>query len=521
MLNQIKYSALRQLAERDDRSNRTLLKLDYGEKDSLDVYPKSIHLVDDTLFWIARSTEGKHLYISTSSSTKLTKRFDGDQLQGNGHLLMRCPMTSENRRSLQEIFEFTRPRPIGNLNSFGFGDRLGVAGAGHLRSVLDSGFAPILAQQSIRELQRTGRTPEDVMDAAVWAVFQEGWHKPWGSDADHLKTTADVDLMMTAGFTMFTIDPSDHVENSADKLPLEELVRKLSALPWEELKCSKDELREQYARKHQLPFSLTLSPCWEEVMRAAVKYGNAVAHAVRINNRIRSTYPDRPYEIEISVDETIAVTTPFEHFFVASELKRLNVDFVSLAPHFVGGFEKGIDYRGDLEDFKKDYRQHLAIAEAKGPYKLSIHSGSDKFGVYAEIGKIGIGTVHVKTAGTSYLEALRTLAVIDPDLFREIFEYARGLYEVERKTYHVSADLKKLPDLGDVTDAQLPFLLNNDDERQVLHVTFGRVLTDKGQNGELLFYKRIMKRLNQHEFLHQVLLQKHFLNHLSPFSNQH
>ncbi len=104
------------------------------------------------------------------------------------------------------------------------------------------------------------------------------------------------------------------------------------------------------------------------------------------------------------------MTTPFEHWLVASELRRLGVEWVGLAPRFVGDFEKGIDYRGDLEVFRREYLKHLAIAEALGPYKISIHSGSDKFGVYRVIGEIGKGGVHVKTAGTSYLEALRTVA---------------------------------------------------------------------------------------------------------------
>ena len=144
---------------------------------------------------------------------------------------------------------------------------------------------------------------------------------------------------------------------------------------------------------------------------------------------IKSTMGDRPFEVEVSVDETASVTTPFEHWLVATELRRLGVEWIGLAPRFVGDFEKGIDFRGDLDIFRAEYIKHLAIAEAVGPYKISIHSGSDKFSVYQVIGDIGAGGVHVKTAGTSYLEALRTVAARDPVLFREILDFSRALYE--------------------------------------------------------------------------------------------
>jgi hypothetical protein len=86
---------------------------------------------------------------------------------------------------------------------------LGLATPGHIRAVRAVGgdIAPILAQQSMRENARTGRSPQQVMDDALWGVFQEGWREPWGADADHLKTTEDVDVCVAAGYTFFTIDP--------------------------------------------------------------------------------------------------------------------------------------------------------------------------------------------------------------------------------------------------------------------------------------------------------------------------
>ena len=147
----------------------------------------------------------------------------------------------------------------------------------------------------------------------------------------------------------------------------------------------------------------------------------------------------------MSVDETATPTSVAEHVFVASELKRLGVKWVSLAPRFVGEFEKGVDYIGDLDAFRRSFAQHVAVAQHFGPYKISIHSGSDKFSIYPIAAELTGGLVHLKTAGTSYLEALRAIAKIDPALFREIMAFAIERYPEDRASYHVSADLAKVP----------------------------------------------------------------------------
>jgi tagaturonate epimerase len=216
------------------------------------------------------------------------------------------------------------------------------------------------------------------------------------------------------------------------------------------------------------------------------------------------------FELEVSVDETETPTSPEEHFYVASELKRLGVKWVSLAPRYVGRFEKGVDYIGDLDVFKAELAKHAAIAKAFGPYKLSIHSGSDKFSIYPIIAELTDGLVHLKTAGTSYLEALRTVAQVDTAFFREILTLARGRYETDRATYHVSAELAKVPPAEDIWDTALPGLLDQFDARQVLHVTFGSVLDRFGD--------RLLSTLDAHEGVYAGMLEAHFEKHLSPFA---
>src|SRR4051812_29387071 len=109
-------------------------------------------------------------------------------------------------------------RPLGLTASFGFGDRLGVATPGHVAALRSAGggIAPIFAQQSIREMTRTGRSAKEVVDDALRGAESAGYDGEQGADADHLKTPADVDRTAEAGFVFFTIDPSDHVDGAAD-----------------------------------------------------------------------------------------------------------------------------------------------------------------------------------------------------------------------------------------------------------------------------------------------------------------
>jgi hypothetical protein len=124
---------------------------------------------------------------------------------------------------------------LGLQPSFGFGDRLGLATPGHVAAMNEagSGIGAIYPQQSIREMSRTGRTPQQVMDDALNGAQAAGWTRPIGADADHLKTPADVDATATIGFTFFTLDPSGLVDQHADNYSEAELREKFAAVAGE------------------------------------------------------------------------------------------------------------------------------------------------------------------------------------------------------------------------------------------------------------------------------------------------
>ncbi len=401
--------------------------------------------------------------------------------------------------------------------SFGFGDRIGLATPGHVQALRAAGvpIQPIFPQQSIREMHRTGRTPVDVMTDALSGMAQAGWDGPTGADADHLKTPEDVAVTAEAGFRFFTIDPSDVVDEHADRYDEATLRERYAAV-----RAQVDWVADYRGRTVTLPGDLTLEFTEEACLRCAVKYGPALNLAADLAGVIRSRNAGRDYEIELSVDETEQPTTLAEHYIIADQCRRRGVPLVALAPRYIGDFEKGVDYKGDVQALERSLREHFAIARHFGPYKLSLHSGSDKLSMYPALSRATEGCFHVKTAGTSYLEALRVVARHDEALFRRIITFARSRYDTDKATYHISASVERVPPPEDLLAPELETVYLerwqdvsagtgfSEPGRQILHCTFGSTLThpDLGQ--------AVRSVLEAHPDTYTEVLAEHFAHHL-------
>jgi hypothetical protein len=412
---------------------------------------------------------------------------------------------------------------LGLAPSFGFGDRIGLATAGHVEAMKWSGHGiePIFPQQSIREMTRTQRTPQQVMDDAVDGARAAGWTGRIGADADHLKTTEDVDVTAAVGFTFFTIDPSDDVDQHADDHD-EATLREKFALARETARWYDSYLGQVI----DLPTGTKIELSEEACMRAAVKYGPAICSALRLSDHICSVHETtgRDYEIELSVDETDQPTTLAEHYIIAHQCLNGGMKLVSLAPRFIGDLEKGVDYKGDVAALEASLNDHAAIAELLGPYKLSLHSGSDKLSMYAALARATQGRFHVKTAGTSYLEALRVVARHDEPLFRRIVRFARERYDTDKATYHVSAtndgvqtddglDAKRLEQVYLECWADVPRGVGfTEPGRQILHCTFGSTLTDPELG------PAVRTVLEFHPETYIEVLADHFTRHLDALA---
>ncbi len=240
-----------------------------------------------------------------------------------------------------------KPVTLGLTPSFGFGDRIGVATPGHVEAMrrAGSGTAPIFPQQSIREMTRTARTPGGVMHDALHGMVAAGWTDATGADADHLKSTEDIDCTVAADFTFFTIDPSDHVDEKADGYDEATLREKYAAvrdaIEWFDI-CN--------GKKIALDTGNTVIIGEEATMRSAVKYGTSLNKGIELADYVKTTNDaaGRDHEIELSVDETEQPTTLAEHYIIADQCLSRGMKLVSLAPRFIGDMEKGVDYIGDV-----------------------------------------------------------------------------------------------------------------------------------------------------------------------------
>ena len=352
---------------------------------------------------------------------------------------------------------------------------------------------PVLAQQSKRELNLMGNTYRDVLARVTFQVLQAGFRRGYGADGDHLKTAQDIRDAIDDGVSMITLDCSEHIHCERTTAPISE------------------ELRRRYL-SGPIRFGemeLTFTP--EDLMLAQAIFGEAIQFAIEIYH---SCIEGKPVDLEISMDETDLSTTPEQHFFVANELRLAGIPFRTMAPRFYGEFQKGVDYIGNLRRFDEEIVIHAAIADHFG-YKLSIHSGSDKFSVFPSIGKATREHFHAKTAGTSWLEAVRLVSMWDPGLFREIYAYAQEVFTECRAYYHVSTELSMIPDIRDWEDSQLPELLNQNPSRQLLHITYGKIMNHPDYRPRLYGFWRANRDA------YAELLERHLSRHLALLCPEH
>jgi tagaturonate epimerase len=471
-------------------------------------YPKSQVSYQGATYWLERSADGVKRLVAVADDESAFRGFTGTAERSDGQVRFIAETTPENALALRSALPWLKPSRFGLHTSAGCGDRLGLATPGHVRALKEVGAAinPVFAQQSIREMGRCGRTPRDVLDDATWGAFQAGWTKPVGGDADHLEQLDDIDDTVAAGFVFYTLDPKAEVDPEAEHADPATIQQKVEALDWAGLDSDLATFTKKYAgRRIDLEHeAIVLDE--ESVLRAMAKYGPSLAHAMAMYRRLMEKGID--CEVEFAVDETDYPTKPAEHVVVVSELQRLGMDFVSFAPRFVGRFEKGVEYIGDIDELQRDFEIHAELARALGPYKLSLHSGSDKYSTYPLIAEATKGVVHLKTAGTSWAEALRVIAHNDPDLMREVLVLALDSFEANRKSYHLSCDPTKIP--TDPTDEQVARLMDGIDSRQVLHVGYGAILSEFGP--------RLYRVWNDNEEEHYGIIADHFVKHLAPFA---
>ncbi|MBI3879491.1 MAG: hypothetical protein HY301_05435 [Verrucomicrobia bacterium] len=407
----------------------------------------------------------------------------------------------------------SKPLTLGKY-SFGMGDRFAHQARAQLRAcqmAAAHGIAVVpVWNKSNREHTFIGSQPQSVFDAAQAAVKALGWNQPWHVDADHIRLETVEKFLPCSDF--FTIDVADSIAKPAAAADVQAFVARHPEL-----------VGTVSIAGIAKPFTTTRA----EVERITGKYLLAVQDAGNIYRHIAAQKGEGNFIAEVSMDETDAPQTPPELLVILACIADEKVRAQTIAPKFTGRFNKGVDYVGDLTQFEREFNDDLAvIAHAVARYglpanlKLSVHSGSDKFSLYPIIRRAlrrtGAG-VHLKTAGTTWLEELIGLAEAGGDgltLAQEIYGYALAHVDELCAPYASVIDIKrdKLPSADVVakwSGAQMANTLRhipghpefNASVRQLLHVSFklaakvGPRYTDLLKANEAIVAKNVTENL--------------------------
>ncbi|OGS22656.1 MAG: hypothetical protein A2252_03500 [Elusimicrobia bacterium RIFOXYA2_FULL_39_19] len=373
----------------------------------------------------------------------------------------KVPVTHEEAVELRKNHKNTNPSVIRKGFVFGTGYRCayGLGNVMQAKAAKELGVQVVLAQQSARELERTNRTYENVIDLGTYSSYTANLTLPWSADGDHLKTEEHIKMAVAGGCTHFTYDVSNELKKS-----IKEAVEQLTKL-----------------------IKLT-----EELKKGA------------------------DFSVEVSFDETEYTTKFDEVSFALEELKKRNIRVDELAPRFPGYFEKAIDYylqkKNDkkLDEFETYLKEILKILNDFG-VRLCVHSGSDKFSIYPILSKHTKGNYHLKSAGTYYLEELRLVAKHNPDLFKEIYAISMKQFEKDRASYELTTNVANIPDISKLKGEEIFNLMDsktgNGDLRQALHVTYGSILTvDK-------YFDGCYEVLKNNSAEHYEIFKKHIKLH--------
>ena len=257
--------------------------------------------------------------------------------------------------------------------------------------------------KSNREHKIVGSEPSGTRAAADLAVHELDWNCPYYLDADHINL-GTVDRFL-APCDFFTLDVAETIGTAPAAGVVDDFLRRHPEL---------------IGRIDVPGIAEPLEVKPAEAQAAAYKYLAAVADASRIYRHIAANKEPGQFITEVSMDETDCPQTPPELLLILTAIADAGIPIQTIAPKFTGRFNKGVDYVGDVVQFEKEFVADIAvIAYAVKQYglpanlKLSVHSGSDKFSIYAPIRRAlrqtGAG-IHVKTAGTTWLEELIGLA---------------------------------------------------------------------------------------------------------------
>jgi hypothetical protein len=410
--------------------------------------------------------------------------------------------------------------------SIGIGDRFGHQGKAQLSAIIKAkqngvDIAPVW-NKSHREHSIVGTNPADVRTQADAAVKALGWDGTYYVDADHINL-ANVDSFIEPS-NFFTLDVADYIGKEPQQPRLDEFIKSNS----------------KYLGSLQIP---RIAQPFEVTERTLKQIGRNFLFAINQARQIYQHIADKKgvdnFVTEVSMDETDRPQSPIELFFILSMVAAEGIPAQTIAPKFTGGFNKGVDYIGDVDQFEKEFNADIAVINfAVSQFslpenlKLSVHSGSDKFAIYSSINKalkrFDTG-LHLKTAGTTWLEELIGLAEAGGDglqIAKDIYANALDKFDELCKPYAavINIDKDKLPAADKVNkwdSRKFTSTLRHDPAAADYNINF-RQLLHVGYKIAAQMGSRFTNALEKHEaVIAENVTENIYQRHINPiFINQ-
>lgn len=362
------------------------------------------------------------------------------------------PLDHKTAEFLRNEFPWTAPSRVLSLKkTIGVGDRTCLASEAVFRSFKGRDAIPVPVQHSGRDETLTGFSFEEALDAATFAAYREGYTEPWGADASHLSSFEQIEAALAAGYTCLSVDCAGLLDQGGE--PGEDVLETYLGRTF-----SVEGMSISYDR-------MTLDDCCRLL-------GQVLALSAEIYESYVCT---GSVDFILSLEGMQTPTTPAQHYFLANELLRRGISVQAVAPVFSGVFQQGQDFDGDAAQFEKEIRIHSAIARAFG-YKLCLNAMEDKSSLLQTVSQYTKGTLHLRTEGLSWIEAVRLIAREDPSLYRIVYSMAMTAWPMAQEYFHANAAVQTLPELDSLKDKILPTLFGRPALRSLISLTYPQVI---------------------------------------------
>ncbi len=477
-------------ARKKNRKNDPVSVRFPGEERSLEVYPASVrnHPKGGVLL-SGRYNDRDALFVLGRENLRVMKEYDGEFiLRHSDFAVMKCRWSRTTARKIRE--DFPQYSPISGEKgqvSISFGDVLGHAAKAQLRAFKDKAELAF-SRQCFHQLEKLDIHPEDALDVVTRTVFQEGYEGGYAAEACHLTTPEQVRTMLDAGYTRFSLEPSGQMLFSWREKPKKELLESMFEVPWVELRDKFELMFNRYKGNRidlgPVRFSeddeqnepVIIMPGEAEILAAIRMFSEIIIQVIGMEKVMVEEGRRDDLVLEISFARSEGALTPFELFFLVTELLRHDVIIDYVAP-------------GDLT------AEHWTVARNT---RLTGLSGS-----VDHLENIPHETSGLKFHGViediSYLTAVQCMSELDPVLFREIWTHSRNVLEQVRQETELDIPIQKIPPEKDYGDENLAELISVEGAGLFLRHTMKEVFAQKDEQGRRYLRTAVLDFIKKHE----------------------